>query len=108
MAPDAPAAAQLQRKRTSMTQLTEELEKARKASGLSQEALATQAGLSRMTVQRIESGQIDPRLSTLLEMARVLGLELMPVPASLRPQLEDLVRSAGGLAGDVAPAGLAR
>ena len=51
-----------------MIQLTEELEKARKAASLSQEALATQAGLSRMTVQRIESGQIDPRLSTLLEI----------------------------------------
>ncbi|RIX76568.1 helix-turn-helix domain-containing protein [Acidovorax cavernicola] len=87
-----------------MIQLTEELEKARKASGLSQEALATQAGLSRMTVQRIESGQIDPRLSTLLEMARVLGLELMPVPAALRPQLEDFVRSGGRLLGQ--PAGV--
>ncbi|WP_447779538.1 helix-turn-helix domain-containing protein [Variovorax boronicumulans] len=87
-----------------MLQLTEELEKARKAGGLSQEALATRAGLSRMTVQRIESGQIDPRLSTLLEMARVLGLELMPVPATLRPQLEDFVRSGGRLLGQ--PAGV--
>ena len=87
-----------------MIQLTEELEKARKAAGLSQEALATRAGLSRMTVQRIESGQIDPRLSTLLEMARALGLELMPVPAALRPQLEDFVRSGGRLLGQ--PAGV--
>lgn len=88
-----------------MIQLTEELEKARKAASLSQEALATRAGLSRMTVQRIESGQIDPRLSTLLEMARVLGLELMTVPAALRPQLEDFVRSGGRLLGQPAGAG---
>jgi transcriptional regulator with XRE-family HTH domain len=88
-----------------MIQLTDEIEKARKAAGLSQEALATQAGLSRMTVQRIESGQIDPRLSTLLEMARVLGLELMTVPAALRPQLEDFVRSGGRLLGQPAGAG---
>jgi transcriptional regulator with XRE-family HTH domain len=88
-----------------MIRLTEELEKARKAAGLSQETLATQAGLSRMTVQRIESGQIDPRLSTLLEMARVLGLELMTVPAALRPQLEDFVRSGGRLLGQPAGAG---
>jgi transcriptional regulator with XRE-family HTH domain len=81
-----------------------ELEGARKATGLSQQALAEQAGLSRMTVQRIESGQIDPRLSTLLEMARVLGLELMPVPAALRPQLEDFVRAGGRLLGQ--PAGV--
>ncbi|MET3913560.1 transcriptional regulator with XRE-family HTH domain [Variovorax sp. OAS795] len=88
-----------------MIQLTEELEKARKAAALSQEALATRAGLSRMTVQRIESGQIDPRLSTLLEMARVLGLELMTVPAALRPQLEDFVRSGGRLLGQPAGSG---
>lgn len=87
-----------------MISLTQELEQARKAASLSQEALATQAGLSRMTVQRIESGQIDPRLSTLLEMARVLGLELMTVPSALRPQLEDFVRSGGRLLGQ--PAGV--
>jgi transcriptional regulator with XRE-family HTH domain len=87
-----------------MSQVIKELESARKAGSLSQEALATQAGLSRMTVQRIESGQIDPRLSTLLEMARVLGLELMTVPAALRPQLEDFVRAGGRLLGQ--PAGV--
>jgi len=85
-----------------MISLIQELEQARKAAGLSQEALATRAGLSRMTVQRIESGQIDPRLSTLLEMARVLGLALMPVPAALRPTLEDFVRSGGRLIGQQA------
>jgi len=50
--------------------------------GLKQQDLAEQAGLSRMTVQRIESGAIDPRLSTLAEMARVLGLELVAVAAA--------------------------
>lgn len=84
--------------------LIDELEKARKAVGWSQETLAERAGLSRMTVQRTESGQIDPRLSTLLEMARALGLELMPVPAALRPQLEDFVRSGGRMLGQ--PAGV--
>lgn len=87
-----------------MRSLTAELQNARKAAGLSQEQLASQAGLSRMTVQRIESGQIDPRLSTLLEMGRVLGLELMTVPAALRPQLEDFVRAGGRLLGQ--PAGV--
>jgi transcriptional regulator with XRE-family HTH domain len=88
-----------------MSNLTDELQNARKAAGLSQDALAMQAGLSRMTVQRIESGQIDPRLSTLLEMARALGLELMTVPAALRPQLEDFVRSGGRLLGQPPGAG---
>ena len=61
--------------------LIAELQAARKRLGLKQQELAEQAGLSRMTVQRIESGAIDPRLSTLAEMARVLGLELVAVAA---------------------------
>lgn len=87
-----------------MIQLLNELEAARKAAGLSQETLAERAGLSRMTVQRTEAGQIDPRLSTLLVMARALGLELMPVPAALRPQLEEFVRAGGRVLGQ--PAGV--
>lgn len=67
--------------------LIAELQAARKRLGLKQQELAEQAGLSRMTVQRIESGAIDPRLSTLAEMARVLGLELVAVanPKSAQP-----------------------
>ncbi len=84
--------------------ITEQLADARKAAGLSQQTLAERAGLSRMTVQRTESGQIDPRLSTLLEMARALGLELMSVPTELRPQLEAFVRSGGRILGQ--PAGV--
>jgi hypothetical protein len=57
-----------------------------------------------MTVQRTESGQIDPRLSTLTELARALGLELMTVPSALRPVLEDFVRSGGRVLGQ--PAGI--
>ncbi len=87
-----------------MNKLIHELEGARKAADLTQQALAERAGLSRMTVQRIEAGQIDPRLSTLLVMARALGLELMPVPAALRAQLEEFVQSGGRLLGQ--PAGV--
>ena len=53
---------------------------ARKQLHMTQADLAAQAGLSRMTVQRLESNGLDPRLSTLHEMARVLGYELMAVP----------------------------
>jgi transcriptional regulator with XRE-family HTH domain len=84
--------------------IIQELEDARKATGLTQAALAERAGVTRMTVQRIEGGQIDPRLSTLQEMARALGLELMTVPSALRPQLENFVRSGGRLLGQ--PAGI--
>ncbi len=63
------------------TDLITHLAQARKTQQLTQAELAERAGLSRMTVQRLESGSLDPRLSTLYAMARVLGLELMAVPA---------------------------
>jgi len=66
---------------------------ARKANHLTQAELAERAGLSRMTVQRLEGGSLDPRLSTLQEMARVLGLELVAVPSSLRPAVQALIAS---------------
>jgi transcriptional regulator with XRE-family HTH domain len=76
-----------------VSNLLNELQHARRAAGLTHELLAQRAGLSRMTVQRTEAGKIDPRLSTLLELARALGMDLMLVPKTLRPELEDFVQS---------------
>lgn len=87
-----------------MSKLLDELQNARKASGLTHDMLAQRAGVSRMTVQRTEAGKIDPRLSTLLMLARTLGMDLMLVPKSLRPDLEDFVRSGGRFLGQ--PSGL--
>ncbi|NMM76540.1 transcriptional regulator [Rhodococcus sp. SRB_17] len=71
------------------------LARARKAHHLTQAELAERAGLSRMTVQRLEGGSLDPRLSTLQEMARVLGLELVAVPRHLRAAVQDFIQSGG-------------
>lgn len=60
----------------------------RKARHITQAELAHQAGLSRMTIQRLESNGLDPRLSTLQEMARVLEHELVAIPAHLRPAFD--------------------
>lgn len=67
---------------TSITPLVATLAQARKLQQMTQAELASQAGLSRMTVQRLESNGLDPRLSTLNEMARVLGYVLLAVPQS--------------------------
>jgi transcriptional regulator with XRE-family HTH domain len=88
-----------------MSFLIEELEAARKAADLSQEQLATSAGLSRMTVQRTEAGQIDPRLSSVAAIAKTLGMDLMLVPTALRPELESFVRSGGRFLGQPAGSG---
>lgn len=60
----------------------------RKSRQMTQAELAQQAGLSRMTVQRLESNGLDPRLSTLQEMARVLEQELVVIPAHLHGAFE--------------------
>lgn len=60
----------------------------RKSRHMTQAELASAAGLSRMTVQRLESNGLDPRLSTLQEMARVLEQELVVIPAHLREAFE--------------------
>ena len=81
---------------TLVASIVHELESARKAASLTQEALARTAGVSRMTVSRIEAG-MDPRLSTVQELARAMGMELMLVPRALRPEVEGFVRSGGRL-----------
>ena len=88
-----------------MSFLIAELEAARKAAAMSQEQLATGAGLSRMTVQRTEAGQIDPRLSSVAAIAKTLGMDLMLVPTALRPELESFVRSGGRFLGQPAGSG---
>ena len=89
---------------TIMSNFLGELTSARLAAGLSQEALATRAGLNRMTVQRTEAGLIDPRLSSLFVMARALGMDIMLVPSALRSDLEEFARSGGKFLGQ--PAGV--
>ena len=61
---------------------------ARKARSMTQAELAQQAGLSRMTIQRLESNGLDPRLSTLQEMARVLEQDLVSIPHHLRQDFD--------------------
>lgn len=78
------------------TSIVQELENTRKASRLTQAELAQRSGVNRMTVGRIESG-LDPRLSTVQELARAMGMDIMLVPKALRPEIEGFVRSGGRL-----------
>jgi transcriptional regulator with XRE-family HTH domain len=80
------------------------LRQARRAAGLNQGELAAKAGLSRMTVQKIEAGNIDPRISTLRVLLRALGLDVVLVPAELRPAVEDFIHAGGRIVAQ--PAGV--
>lgn len=70
------------------------LESARKTQGLTQEELALKAGTSRVTVGRVESG-FDPKLATVHELARALGLELLLVPKVLAGEVQAFIQSGG-------------
>jgi DNA-binding XRE family transcriptional regulator len=83
----------------------EQLIRARTASKLSQADLAARAGVNRMTIQRTELEKIDPKLSTVMEMARAMGLEFVLVPKALRAELEGFIQSGGRSLGQPAGAG---
>jgi transcriptional regulator with XRE-family HTH domain len=56
--------------------MAEALRRWRRARGLSQRALAEQAGVGYVLVARLELGQTDPRLSTLHRLARALKVRV--------------------------------
>lgn len=57
--------------------LKDRLKELRTAAGLTQQALATKAGMSVSAVVHIEAGRVpDPRLSSLRALAKALGVSL--------------------------------
>ena len=69
------------------------LRDARKAQGLSQRALGAKAGVPQSHISKIENGAVDLRTSSLVELARVLDLELMLVPRKAIPAAQAIVRN---------------
>jgi transcriptional regulator with XRE-family HTH domain len=67
---------------------------ARRRAGLSQRALSDKVGLAQSHISKIERAAVDPQISSLLEIARVLSLEFMLVPKQLVPALQALKREA--------------
>lgn len=72
--------------------LTAGLAAKRKASRLSQQRVARMAGATQAALSRIERGIADPSLSTVLEIAHALGLELRLVPRQMVPAIDILLR----------------
>jgi transcriptional regulator with XRE-family HTH domain len=69
------------------------LRNARAAKGMSQRSLSELAGVPQSHISKIESGAVDLRVSSLVELARVLDLELMLVPRKSVPAVNSIVRS---------------
>ena len=75
------------------TELRENLKKARIKRGWGQRELGARIGLPQPHISAIESGEIVPRFDTLLEIVRVLDLDLLLVPRSLVPAVQSLIRT---------------
>lgn len=75
-----------------LEELGKRLSHARLQRNLTQAALAEEAGISKRTVERLESGEVSARLSAFLRVCRVLGLidavEAMIPPANPTPMDE--------------------
>jgi HTH-type transcriptional regulator/antitoxin HipB len=78
--------------------LRDQLRQARKDRGLSQEDLAAKLAVRQSQISDLERSAIDPRLSTVRDVARALDLELMLIPRTLIPVVEGLSRGVGGSA----------
>ncbi|HYW76310.1 MAG TPA: helix-turn-helix transcriptional regulator [Gammaproteobacteria bacterium] len=74
-------------------QIASALKAARKGKGLSQRALAKLAGVPQSHISKIESGAVDLRLSSLVEIARALDLEVTLVPKKHLAAVQSIVRS---------------
>ncbi|MGE0152100.1 MAG: helix-turn-helix domain-containing protein [Reyranellaceae bacterium] len=75
------------------------LREARLRKGLSQRALGERAGVPQGHISRIEAGAVDLRLSSLIELARTLDLELALVPRAAVPAVQSIAR---GITADAA------
>lgn len=68
------------------------LKQARLAASLTQEQVADLAGISRPRYRDIETGAAAARATTLMNITRALGLEMMLIPQAMVPAVESLLR----------------
>jgi transcriptional regulator with XRE-family HTH domain len=74
-------------------ELREAVKQARAKRGWGQRQLGAAVGLPQPHISAIESGEIVPRFDTLLDLVRVLDLDLLLVPRSLVPAVQSLIRA---------------
>lgn len=71
------------------------LRTARQTKALTQKELGQRVGLPQSHISKIEKGSVDLQLSSLVEIARALGLELKLVPRRALPAVEGTIRAHG-------------
>ena len=73
-------------------QIAKALRAAREGKGLSQRVLSRLAGVPQSHISKIESGAVDLRLSSLVEIARALDLEVTLVPQKSLIAVQSVIR----------------
>jgi transcriptional regulator with XRE-family HTH domain len=72
--------------------LIREIRDRRADAGISQRALAARSGLTQAHISQIETGTLEPGLSSFIDMARALDLEIMLVPKKFLPAVQGILR----------------
>lgn len=76
-----------------VAEISNSLKMAREVKGLSQRALADLSGVPQSHISKIESGSVDLRISSLVEIARALDMELKLVPRKGLSAVNSIIRS---------------
>lgn len=76
-----------------VAEISNSLKMAREVKGLSQRALADLSGVPQSHISKIESGGVDLRISSLVEIARALDMELKLVPRKGLSAVNSIIRS---------------
>ena len=74
--------------------ITLQLRAARESAGLSQRELSDRSGLTQSHISQIERGNMEPGLSSLVDLARALNLEVVLAPKKLVPAVRNIIQSA--------------
>jgi transcriptional regulator with XRE-family HTH domain len=72
--------------------LVQEMKGRRTAARISQRALSDRSGLTQAHISQIETGSLEPGLSSFINMARGLDLEVVLVPKKLLPAVQGILR----------------
>lgn len=74
-----------------LREIGEQLKQARMAARLTQQQVADLAGIARLRYGDIENGGAAARTTTLINIARALGLEMLLVPQAIVPAVRALM-----------------
>lgn len=81
--------------RAGIDEIAASVRAARQAKAMTQKELGQRVGLPQSHISKIEKGAVDLQLSSLVEIARALDLEVKLVPRKALPAVEGAVRAHG-------------